>query len=200
MLPDGLSDVELVQSKLPIDNIMACKAALVRTALAHSDEHKRVKALVPIREYMQKIQPPADHLIRPLLKHFQELLEFFMEYWGTQSSSGIVTRISSNYSNMQNILRNGLQQGHPDLVNNIYCTCHLNHFSVLVGHGLIPLIGHIHNILPWLNNHHAEAYFIIELVSSWRHYSIPSPETLVSEVLEHFKHFDDADLKCMLHN
>jgi hypothetical protein len=100
MLPDGLSDVELVQSKLPIDNIMACKAALVRTALAYSDEHKRVKALVPIREYMQKIQPPADHLIRPLLKHFQELLEFFMEYWGTQSSSGIVTRISSNYSNM----------------------------------------------------------------------------------------------------
>ncbi|KAJ7913356.1 P-loop containing nucleoside triphosphate hydrolase protein, partial [Mycena leptocephala] len=70
MLPDGLSDVELVQSKFPIDNILSCKAALICTALAYSDEHKRLKVLVPIREYMQKIQPPGDHLIQPLLKHF----------------------------------------------------------------------------------------------------------------------------------
>ncbi|KAJ7915980.1 P-loop containing nucleoside triphosphate hydrolase protein, partial [Mycena leptocephala] len=73
MLPDGLSDVELVQSKLPLDNILGCKAALIRTSLAYSDEHKQLKALVPIREYMQKIQPPGDHLIQPLLRHFQEL-------------------------------------------------------------------------------------------------------------------------------
>ncbi|KAJ7869244.1 P-loop containing nucleoside triphosphate hydrolase protein, partial [Mycena leptocephala] len=73
MLPDNLSDVELVQSKFPIDNILGCKAALICTTLAYSNEHKRLKALVPIREYMQKIQPPGDHLIRPLLKHFQEL-------------------------------------------------------------------------------------------------------------------------------
>ncbi|KAJ7839729.1 P-loop containing nucleoside triphosphate hydrolase protein, partial [Mycena olivaceomarginata] len=73
MLPDGLSDVELVQSKLPLDSILGCKAALICTSLAYSDEHKRLKALVPIREYMQKIHPPVDHLIRPLLKHFQEL-------------------------------------------------------------------------------------------------------------------------------
>ncbi|KAJ7802725.1 P-loop containing nucleoside triphosphate hydrolase protein [Mycena leptocephala] len=85
MLPDGLSDVELVQSKPPIDNILGCKAALIRTSLAYSDEHKRLKALVPIREYMQKIQPPGDHLIQPLLKHFQELLELYVEYRGTQS-------------------------------------------------------------------------------------------------------------------
>ncbi|KAJ7818561.1 P-loop containing nucleoside triphosphate hydrolase protein, partial [Mycena leptocephala] len=29
MLPDGLSDAELVQAKLPIDNILGCKAALI---------------------------------------------------------------------------------------------------------------------------------------------------------------------------
>jgi hypothetical protein len=74
MLPNGLSDVELVQSKLPIDNILGCKAALICTTLAYSDEHKRLKALVPIKEYMQKNQPPGDHLIRPLLKHYQALL------------------------------------------------------------------------------------------------------------------------------
>ncbi|KAJ7874600.1 hypothetical protein B0H13DRAFT_1564228, partial [Mycena leptocephala] len=104
MLPDGLSDAELVQAKLPIDNILGCKAALIQTTLAYSDEHKRLKALVPIREYMQKIKPPGNHLVRPLLKHFKELLELFMEYHGTQSSTATVARISSNYSNIQNIL------------------------------------------------------------------------------------------------
>ncbi|KAJ7858094.1 hypothetical protein B0H13DRAFT_1640709, partial [Mycena leptocephala] len=63
MLPNGLSDVELIQSKLPINDILSCKVALIRTALAYSDEHKRLKVLVPIREYIQKIQPPGDHLI-----------------------------------------------------------------------------------------------------------------------------------------
>ncbi|KAJ7806837.1 hypothetical protein B0H13DRAFT_1511062, partial [Mycena leptocephala] len=104
ILPDGLSDAELVQAKLPIDNIRGCKAALIRTTLAYSDEHKRLKVLVPIREYMQKIKPPRNHLVRPLLKHFKELLELFMEYRGTQSSSATVARVSSNYLNIQNIL------------------------------------------------------------------------------------------------
>ncbi|KAJ7917620.1 hypothetical protein B0H13DRAFT_1870085 [Mycena leptocephala] len=115
MLPDGLSDVELVQSKLPIDNIQHCKATLIRTSLAYSDDHKRLKVLVPIREYIQKIQPPGNHLIQPLFQHFQELLELFMEYRGNESSSSTIARISSNYSNIQNVLQSGLQQGHPDL-------------------------------------------------------------------------------------
>ncbi|KAJ7823183.1 hypothetical protein B0H13DRAFT_2446361 [Mycena leptocephala] len=153
MLPDGLSDVELVQAKLPIDNILGCKAALIRTTLAYSDGNKRLKVLVPIREYMQKVEPPGFHLVRPLLKHFKELLELYMEYRGTQSSSAIVARISSNYSNIQNILWNGAQQGHLDLVNTIYCACDLNYFK-----------------------------------------------TLVLETLEHFKHFNDPDLKCRLYN
>ncbi|KAJ7907653.1 P-loop containing nucleoside triphosphate hydrolase protein, partial [Mycena leptocephala] len=109
MLPDGLSDVELVQSKLPIDNILGCRAALIRTSLAHTDEHKQLKVLVPIREYMQKIQPPGDHLIQPLLKHFQDLLEFHIECQGNQLSSSTVARVSSNYSNIKNVLQNGLQ-------------------------------------------------------------------------------------------
>ncbi|KAJ7848299.1 hypothetical protein B0H13DRAFT_1906827 [Mycena leptocephala] len=111
ILPDGLSDVELVQSRLPINNILSCKVALIRTTLAYSDEHKRLKALVPIREYMNKIQPPGDHLVQPLLKHFQKLLEFYIEYRGTQSGSGTVAKVSLNYSNIQNVLRHGLYLG-----------------------------------------------------------------------------------------
>ncbi|KAJ7796242.1 hypothetical protein B0H13DRAFT_1934655 [Mycena leptocephala] len=138
MLPDGLSDVELVQSKLPIDNILGCKAALIRTSLAYSDENKRLKALVPIREYMQKIQPPGI------------------------TSFNLFSNISRNYlSYMRN-------------------TVELNQ---------------IQNILPHPCDHHLEAYFITECLDSWGIHSISSGDTLASDALEHFKEFDDPDLK-----
>jgi hypothetical protein len=197
MLPDGLSDAELVQAKLPIDNIFGCKAALIRTTLAYSDEHKQIKLLVPIREYIQKIQPPGDHLVRPLLKHFQELLEFYTEYLGTQSSSGTVSRISSNYSNIQNVLQNGLRQGHPDLKDSIYCTCYLNAFSRVIGQGPIPLLSQIHDTHIHPLDSHLEASFITELFNSRTSYPISNPDALASQALEHFERFDDPDLKCM---
>jgi hypothetical protein len=196
MLPDGLSDVELVQSKLPIDNVLSCKVALICTSLAYSDEHQRLKALVPIREYVRKIHPPGDYLIRPLLRHFQELLEFYMEYRGNQSSSSTVARVSSNYSNIQNVLQNGLQQGHPDLVNSIYCTCYLNNLSKHIGQGATSLIQEIQNVLPHPCDHRLEAYLITEQLNSVLH-SNSNPDTLVSIALEHFKEFDDPDLECM---
>ena len=43
MLPDGLSDVELIQSKLPINDILGCKTALIQTGLAYTDK-KTVKS------------------------------------------------------------------------------------------------------------------------------------------------------------
>ncbi|KAJ7302382.1 hypothetical protein DFH08DRAFT_619048, partial [Mycena albidolilacea] len=70
MLPDGLTDADLIQSKLPLENILKCKMALKSTALAYSDEHKRLKVLMPIREYLQQHQPPQDHLVQSLFKYF----------------------------------------------------------------------------------------------------------------------------------
>jgi hypothetical protein len=121
-----------------------------------------------------------------------------MEYRGTKSSSATVTRILSNYSNIRNILWNGAQQGHPDLVNTIYCACDLNYFSQLIGRGHIPFTGQIFKILPQPRNHHLEAYYILSFFNSLGYSSISDAETLVFEALEHFKHFDDPDLKCML--
>ncbi|KAJ7458953.1 P-loop containing nucleoside triphosphate hydrolase protein [Mycena latifolia] len=42
ILPDGLSDAELIQSNLPINNILACKATLLRTSLAYTDGQRRL--------------------------------------------------------------------------------------------------------------------------------------------------------------
>ncbi|KAJ7779643.1 P-loop containing nucleoside triphosphate hydrolase protein, partial [Mycena metata] len=108
MLPDGLSDVELKQTKFPTTDILGCKVVLLRTALAYSDGHKRLKVLVPIREYMQKLFPPTDQMIQPMFKHYHELLESYRATVGTRLGTIPIDRITSNYTNIQNILQNGL--------------------------------------------------------------------------------------------
>ncbi|KAJ7843195.1 P-loop containing nucleoside triphosphate hydrolase protein, partial [Mycena olivaceomarginata] len=108
MLPDGLSDVDLIQSKLPLEHPLKCKAVLKSTALAYSDENKQLKVLMPIREYIQQHQCPEDQLVHTLLKHFQDLLQFYVEYRGTQSSVSTVNHITSNIANIQNLLQWGL--------------------------------------------------------------------------------------------
>ncbi|KAJ7496232.1 P-loop containing nucleoside triphosphate hydrolase protein, partial [Mycena galericulata] len=56
-LPDGLSEAELIQSKLPIQNIRACKATLLRTSLAYVNSSGRLTVLVPIREFVLIAHP-----------------------------------------------------------------------------------------------------------------------------------------------
>ncbi|KAJ7451374.1 hypothetical protein FB451DRAFT_1525764, partial [Mycena latifolia] len=104
ILPEGLSDLELMQSKLPIQSILACKATLLRTSLAYTDNHARLKLLVPIREYVCQLHPPTIGLAQSLLKYYQKLLELYETYQGTVSSPGIVSRLTANFANIQNIL------------------------------------------------------------------------------------------------
>ncbi|KAJ7457744.1 hypothetical protein FB451DRAFT_1509030 [Mycena latifolia] len=200
ILPDGLSDTELVQSNLPIDNILACKAMLLCTSLAYIDDQKRLKALVPIREYIQRAQPPMAHIIRPLRQHFQELLDVYETFHGTVSNPGTVARIASNFANIQNILVNGLTPDNPDLVNTIYCACHFDHFSTLAGRGFSPVIDLIPSVLPQPRNHILEVYFNMRVLSAYRDHPIAKVQQMVDETLESFRYFDDPDLKCRCYN
>ncbi|KAJ7681015.1 hypothetical protein DFH06DRAFT_1290675 [Mycena polygramma] len=196
MLPDGLSDAELAQSKLPIHNILGCKTTLIGTGLAYLDSHKRLRTLVLIREYMQKIYPPNNTLIRPLRTYFQALLELDKEYYGTSTGSSTGARISSNLANIHNILQDGLQQDHPDLVDCIYCTCYLNQFSLLAGQGGISLMNQIPKLFPLPCDHRLEAYFILELLESWLFHPVGDLDTLVSQGSTHLEKCEDTDLTC----
>jgi hypothetical protein len=80
ILPDGLSDSELVQSNLPIPDILSCKATLLATALAYQDNMKRLRSLMPIREHVQQISLLSQSLIQCLCKHFHFLLDLFQKY------------------------------------------------------------------------------------------------------------------------
>ncbi|KAJ6558896.1 P-loop containing nucleoside triphosphate hydrolase protein, partial [Mycena vulgaris] len=193
MLPDGLSDIELVQSKLPIKDTLSCKAALLSTSLAYSDDQRRFKVLVPIREYMARSYPPMDSLVQFLLKYFHQLLEFRYKYYGTISASEMTLQITSNFSNIQGLILNRLQHQSPVAVDTLYCILYLNAFSRLAGRGLTPLmdqIGHTQSLPSEL-----EVYMITEIFSSWIIYPIANPEELVDKVMKQLPHFDDSDIK-----
>ncbi|KAJ7616189.1 P-loop containing nucleoside triphosphate hydrolase protein, partial [Mycena polygramma] len=167
MLPDGLSDLDLVQSYFPNQDILRCKVILVRTSLAYIDIQKRVKVLVPIKEYTQKMCPPAPDMIHSVLSYYYDLVESHRK---SQQD-----RIFSNYSNIQNILHNGLQLGHPDLESCIYGICYLNDFTQSAGRGTLPLLHEIQDSLLRNCSPQLEVYFIAELFSSAQHHLIPNP-------------------------
>lgn len=196
LLPDGFSDTELLQSNLPIDNVLSCKADLIRISLAYSDERKRTKILAPIREYVQKVHPISFNLVRLLLKYFQELLEVCFEYFGTLGGPGIVTRIITNFRNIQNVLLKSFNPGHPDLGDIIYCICRLAKFSRLTGTGRIALMMRTLDVLPVLYNPRLVVYFTTELFHSWRYYQILNPKVLIDQALKNFHHINDARLQC----
>ncbi|KAJ7839028.1 P-loop containing nucleoside triphosphate hydrolase protein, partial [Mycena olivaceomarginata] len=73
ILPDGLSDAQLVQSNLPIPNILSCKATLLATSLAYQDSNKRLQSLMPVWEHIQHFLPPSSSLIQCICKHIHAL-------------------------------------------------------------------------------------------------------------------------------
>ncbi|KAJ7715749.1 hypothetical protein B0H16DRAFT_1701595 [Mycena metata] len=196
-LENGLSDVELKQSNFAIQDIFDCKRALLRTALAYLDDHKWLKALVPIREYMAKFQPPTDEMIEPLFKHFQELLQVYLTDQGKPSAALYVERLTSNYTNIPNIIQNGLHPEHPNLADSISCTSHFIRFSANTGKGTIPLVDKVLALLPHSEDHRAKASFTVRLFSNSRTYSIPHPEALIARTLEWLKTLDDPDLEAL---
>jgi hypothetical protein len=198
MLPDGLSDVELLQSKFPLENILSCKSTLLCTALAYTDGQKRLKALAPIREYVQKQSPPSPDLIYPLLKHYKDLLELHTKYFGTLSNTGVVARVASNFANIQNVMLQCLSSNSPHLAEAITGICELSKYSRFTGQGHLPLLEHIPKFLHQSMDHKLEAYFIIQQLSEWFHRPVPNANQLIDQALDHFKYFHDPDIKCEL--
>ncbi|KAJ7471101.1 hypothetical protein FB451DRAFT_1176285 [Mycena latifolia] len=200
ILPDGLSNADLLQSHLPIENILASKAALLRTSLAYTDDQNRLKALVPIREYMQKIHPAMAQLIQPLLKHFNKLIENYGTYFGTVSNPGSAARIESNFANIQSILAKGLRKDNTALVRTIQCTLQFQQFMSQTGRGQCQLLHQIPDVLPEPRDHRLEVEFIHMLFASHRQTPVPNAKHAIDQALEYFPYFDDPDLKCRFYH
>ncbi|KAJ6503794.1 hypothetical protein C8R45DRAFT_757466, partial [Mycena sanguinolenta] len=109
ILPDGLSDVELLQSGLPIANILACKSALLKTSLAYHDNKMRVRVLAPIRDHMQHTHPAPAAVAHAAATHFSLLLDFYHQYQGSISAGKYVDSITCNLGNIQSLVKWRLQ-------------------------------------------------------------------------------------------
>ncbi|KAJ7247817.1 hypothetical protein C8J57DRAFT_1673639, partial [Mycena rebaudengoi] len=80
LLPDGLADADLVQAQLPLHDILACKVTLIQTALAFVGQDQHLKVLVPIREHILNIHPPANSLKLKLRQHFHQILDLWNQF------------------------------------------------------------------------------------------------------------------------
>ncbi|KAJ7479042.1 hypothetical protein FB451DRAFT_1450786, partial [Mycena latifolia] len=187
ILPDGLSDVELIQSKLSIPDIMTCRATLLATALVYINDKRRLKSLMPIREHMHSFYPPSPLLIHPLQKYFHQLLDLYQRYPRTQQGAGRVKHLVVNIRNIRELLLRGLHQENPNLAKTIDCALSLKLFIIQADPGcyhLIPvLMDHIAAILDRDEN------FQVQLIT-WK-FESRSPDSstnadvLIMQALSH---------------
>ncbi|KAJ7467669.1 hypothetical protein FB451DRAFT_395488 [Mycena latifolia] len=192
ILPDGLSNGELLQSNLPIPDIRTCKAVLLQTSLAYID-NMRLKVLVPIREHMQHVHPPSPNLVQPLRKHLHSLLDLYRTHFGVQIE-GTTHQITSNLHNIHNILLLSLHPDNPELSENIYCILAFNSFRRLAGQGRSALMDKITLLLPQLGDPTLEINVTIELLLTATHYPISNPKLLIDRAVHHLANLNNDSL------
>ncbi|KAF7352174.1 ATPase-AAA-core domain-containing protein [Mycena venus] len=199
ILPDGLSDLELLQSNLPIKDILACKAVLLRTSLAYNDDKKRLKSLVPIREHVQHFHPVTLSLVKPLQMYFSILLDLYQKYFGTLQTAGSIKQIALNLGNLHQILLQGLKPQNPDLRNSVACAFALNMFSRQTGRGRHALMNHIQPLVQ-LCGPKLEVLFITEQFRVQFQSTINDPEPLVSQAKSRFQVLNDPVLESQFYS
>ncbi|KAJ7351565.1 hypothetical protein DFH08DRAFT_935169 [Mycena albidolilacea] len=185
ILPDGLSDGELVQYKLPICNILSCKTALLATSLAYQDSSRRLRSLIPVREHVQKFLPPSLALVQYLRKQLYALLELYHKYAG-QRLGPVINQITLNLGNFHEVLQKGLYNHAPDLEITIHSISSLNSFYRLTGRGCTVLLDSIRPILPGLDDHQLKIHFITEVLKSSIYYpNLDGEQLIATNIIEH---------------
>ncbi|KAJ7830297.1 hypothetical protein B0H14DRAFT_3715594 [Mycena olivaceomarginata] len=199
ILPDGLSDGELVQYKLPIRNILSCKTALLATSLAYQDSNRRLRSLMPMREHVQKFLPPSLALVQCLHKQFYALLELYQKYKGEQLGP-VINQITLNLANFHQVLQQGLYNHIPDLGITIYSISSLNSFYRLTGRGYTGLLDSILPILPGLDDPRLQLHFIIEVLKSSAYYPSLDREQFITQAPNMIEHINNPLLECKFYH
>ncbi|KAJ7119277.1 hypothetical protein C8R43DRAFT_1035536, partial [Mycena crocata] len=171
LLPDGLSDVELLQSNIPISNIRAAKATLLRTSLAYVGRNGRLLALVPIREHVRGTHPPSSPLKFSLRQYFYELIELWKQF-----------RLSANLGNINAILADGLTGEDPDVIRSIESVLKFSGFCRMKSNDpspLMPLVAE--KVVRFPQDPVYGTYFIDRFFSS-RHSPIRDPDAQIADL------------------
>ncbi|KAJ6618137.1 hypothetical protein B0H10DRAFT_1947756 [Mycena sp. CBHHK59/15] len=148
MLPDGLTDTDLIQMQLPIPNILAAKTTLLRTALAYVGKDQRLKALVPIREHIYNSHPPSAELKLSLCQHFHKLLDLWKSY-NSFLTGDIVDHISVNLGNLKTVLLDAISFENPDTVTNLQSIITLDDFCYKTNHASSLMLNLSEQMMHW---------------------------------------------------
>ncbi|KAJ7049355.1 P-loop containing nucleoside triphosphate hydrolase protein [Mycena amicta] len=102
ILTDGLGNAELTEALRGVmPNILGVKAVLLQTALAFIDaSDRRLKLLVPIREYIAASHPPPAQLKAATWIYFQKLLSLWNDFDSVKLSAFLTSQITANVQNL----------------------------------------------------------------------------------------------------
>jgi hypothetical protein len=195
ILPDGLSDAELVQSEFPIPNILSCKSVLLTTSLAYQDSNRRLRSLVPVREHVQQFFPPSTALVKCLHNLFYALLELYQKYKGEQWAP-VINQITQNLANLQEVLQRGLYDNALNFRDTIYSISTLCSFHRITGRGPLALVQHIQPILPQLDDHHVKIQFMIQVLLAYSYYPTVDGEQIITAAISILELLNNPLLEC----
>ncbi|KAJ7240903.1 hypothetical protein C8J57DRAFT_1561900 [Mycena rebaudengoi] len=169
LLPDGLADANLLQAKLPIPDVLACKVTLIRTALAFVGWDQHLKVLVPIREHILRIHPPANALKLKLRVHFHQILHLWSQFKNLNVAD-ILPQISRNLGNFNTVLEDGLEPEGPDIVQNFESIFYLNQFYRRVQNTYSPLLLQLSGKMLHWKGKPIFGEYLIELLESSQYF------------------------------
>ncbi|KAJ7458081.1 hypothetical protein FB451DRAFT_1142308 [Mycena latifolia] len=184
MLPDGLSDADLIQSQIPIPDILAAKVVLVRTALAYTTDEQRVKVLVPVREYVSSTLPASDALKFAIRQHFHRVLTL----WDRNIlADGVAVQISRNFGNLNSILQDALRSSCPDTLDNVKSVIILTRFSQISGRASSRLMDQVSQQIG--NWQHDPIYgrYLVEKFKSALFFPIDDPDSYIAIGNQYFE-------------
>ncbi|KAJ7684198.1 P-loop containing nucleoside triphosphate hydrolase protein [Mycena polygramma] len=196
LLPDGISEGDLLASNVPITGIPGCRSSLLRTSLVYTDRSGRIKSLSPIRGYMQRFHGMASHsLIQPLWRYFQNLLEVWSSHQDLPSGT-LVPRITSHLGNIHSLLLEGIRVGRENSVlseigGNIL---ELNKFCHLMLKGTSSLMSHVPGIVKSTDDTQLHwAYTEACIRGMGPSLAAADAEDLINEGIAHFRTITDID-------
>ncbi|KAJ7192286.1 hypothetical protein GGX14DRAFT_596092 [Mycena pura] len=195
ILPNGLSNAELVHSNLPIADIHGAQTALIRTALAQVGPTNRLSALMPIREHVRGIYPPQQLLKTTLRKYYQKVIDL----WGAQmtQSSELNLQLVASFANMQTIFEDGLRSDLEvmDMTKTLQSTINLNVFSRLQYMATMPLMSLVEDIIVRFPTDRVYGEFFVEIFTASHYHQVHDPELQIILGIRHFDNNPDIEQK-----
>ncbi|KAJ7635190.1 P-loop containing nucleoside triphosphate hydrolase protein [Roridomyces roridus] len=190
LLPECISEADLMQCKLPIPAVVLCKMTLIRTSFAYIDHGKRLRVLVPIREYFKQNSPSMPVLCRHLHFHFHRLIALWQDYQHV-STTGIAQRITANVGNFQAVLTQGLNLDEPDVVETIHGIIMLDSFFRVSGRRTSGLLTQLPPYMDKIDDHRLHGTYLTEVFRSHQYCRVSDPEGLAEQGIGHWRAVGD---------